>query len=400
MEAIEHNPGVFDLMLEMAWRLRDQDGGDGSPLEVHAWAGEYAERRYGTSDPRAKEAWRLLVDGVYSIGEEHSYAHLSPIAREPRLRLECESVTDMAAVAEAWGLLIAVAVGMGNATAVALAPLGYDVVDVTRQALADAFVEAFEGFQLAFAKAMLVRPAAAATNTDTSSSNSASSGRIEQQSWPRDSMTAAAALPRGRLRRRMQSSSSFSFTPPTRRTEEGAGPPRVFIDPCGPGRDNTMGHMDRLRCYGARLLHIIDDTEEILASNANFLLGQWVAAARAWGRTPEEQDLLEFNARNQVTLWGPMGQINDYASKQWAGLTRDYHRVRWSLFVAQALATAADPGASEFDGDTFHGTVIAFGQEFGRQTQAEVRYPTTPTGSTVDIARRLHREYLLEWKLW
>lgn len=29
--------------------------------------------------------------------------------------------------------------------------------------------------------------------------------------------------------------------------------------------------------------------------------------------------LYEYNARNQITLWGPDGQIKDYANKQWAG---------------------------------------------------------------------------------
>ena len=31
---------------------------------------------------------------------------------------------------------------------------------------------------------------------------------------------------------------------------------------------------------------------------------------------------LEFNARNQVTLWGPNGEINDYAAKSWGGLVK------------------------------------------------------------------------------
>ena len=48
--------------------------------------------------------------------------------------------------------------------------------------------------------------------------------------------------------------------------------------------------------------------------------------ARAWGQTAEEKNLMEFNARNLVTLWGPRGEIADYASKQWSGLIADYYR--------------------------------------------------------------------------
>ena len=29
--------------------------------------------------------------------------------------------------------------------------------------------------------------------------------------------------------------------------------------------------------------------------------------------------MFEYNARNQITLWGPNGEIVDYANKQWAG---------------------------------------------------------------------------------
>lgn len=258
MEAIEHNPVVYDLMLEMAWRLREP------PVEVHAaWAGAYAERRYGTADPRAKEAWGLLVDGVYSLSEESSYALLSPIAREPRLGLECERLTDVAALAEAWGLLLAVA---AEATvAVVLSPLGYDLVDVTRQALADAFVEGLDAFQSAFDDVMRGREVAAALR----GGGGGGGGKAA-----------------------------------TGKRTRGRGPLRVFVDPCFSEAAPTM---ERLQCLGARLLQIVDDTDEILASNANFLFGNWISDARAWGATLEERDRLEFNARNQVTLWGPSG---------------------------------------------------------------------------------------------
>jgi hypothetical protein len=39
----------------------------------------------------------------------------------------------------------------------------------------------------------------------------------------------------------------------------------------------------------------------------------------------------------QITLWGPDGNILDYASKQWAGLVGDYYASRWQ--VSRALHT-------------------------------------------------------------
>ena len=38
--------------------------------------------------------------------------------------------------------------------------------------------------------------------------------------------------------------------------------------------------------------------------------------------------LPRYNARNILTLWGPTGQINDYAKKEWGGLVRDYYKQR------------------------------------------------------------------------
>lgn len=29
--------------------------------------------------------------------------------------------------------------------------------------------------------------------------------------------------------------------------------------------------------------------------------------------------MYEYNARNQITLWGPYGEIMNYAIKQWSG---------------------------------------------------------------------------------
>lgn len=46
----------------------------------------------------------------------------------------------------------------------------------------------------------------------------------------------------------------------------------------------------------------------------------------------QEKKLYEYNARNQITLWGPRGEIVDYANKQWAGMFMSCNRVArvWS----------------------------------------------------------------------
>ena len=76
------------------------------------------------------------------------------------------------------------------------------------------------------------------------------------------------------------------------------------------------------------------------------------------GSTDAEKALLEFNARNQVTMWGPNLQVKnthggtgpgnpqDYAGKTWSGLFGTYYKPRQQLFMdmlqdAAAVAAAA-----------------------------------------------------------
>jgi alpha-N-acetylglucosaminidase len=58
MEGFGYNPVVQEFILEKIWRPETTD--------LKKWAAEYAYRRYGSPDPRLKEAWQLLIEGPYS----------------------------------------------------------------------------------------------------------------------------------------------------------------------------------------------------------------------------------------------------------------------------------------------------------------------------------------------
>lgn len=47
----------------------------------------------------------------------------------------------------------------------------------------------------------------------------------------------------------------------------------------------------------------------------------------------QEAKFYEYNARNQITLWGPNGEIMNYANKQWSGVVIDFFLPRWQLFI-------------------------------------------------------------------
>ncbi|KAF2282888.1 hypothetical protein GH714_043308 [Hevea brasiliensis] len=58
MEGIEQNPVVYDLMSEMAFQHKKVD--------VKAWIDLYSTRRYGRSDPLIQDAWNVLYHTVYN----------------------------------------------------------------------------------------------------------------------------------------------------------------------------------------------------------------------------------------------------------------------------------------------------------------------------------------------
>lgn len=83
----------------------------------------------------------------------------------------------------------------------------------------------------------------------------------------------------------------------------------------------------------------------------------------------------EWNARNQITLWGPRGEILDYATKQWAGVVADYFKPRWEVFIRE-IELALEEGRP-FNRDYYDSLVFkAVEQPFTFSTQAYLDIPS------------------------
>lgn len=80
------------------------------------------------------------------------------------------------------------------------------------------------------------------------------------------------------------------------------------------------------------LTTILNTLDAILSTNPSFSLSTWLTAARSHSTNSTLQSFYEYNARNQITLWGPEGEITDYASKSWGGLVGGYYVPRWEIF--------------------------------------------------------------------
>lgn len=85
---------------------------------------------------------------------------------------------------------------------------------------------------------------------------------------------------------------------------------------------------------GQNLTKILNTIDTVLAFSPAFSLSTWINAARSLTSNDTLADYYEYNARNQITLWGPDGQISDYASKSWAGLVSGYYLPRWEIFIS------------------------------------------------------------------
>ncbi|KAJ8681692.1 hypothetical protein QAD02_017484 [Eretmocerus hayati] len=153
-------------------------------------------------------------------------------------------------------------------------------------------------------------------------------------------------------------------------------------------------NISKLRVASASLLELFDDLDEVLGSSPDFLLGRWLESAKkAAGEDDRDRQNFEFNARNQVTLWGPNGEIVDYANKQWSGVVRDYFKPRWALFLGEleaALTQNRPLDSQRVRKRVFNEVELPF--SYSRKL-----YSVEPRGGSLQIAVKLFDKWKLVW---
>jgi alpha-N-acetylglucosaminidase len=383
-EAIEQNPVYYELMNEMTWRLADFLSEEPLPslqlsLEESApmlaspqfclasWVQAYAQRRYGSLSPSAAgAAWRELIGGVYA-DPATVHATMEQVPNFLYIDADDKASSDRGSrsdIGPAWKRR-AVPLGSANDHTLSLSNswegllaqeetagggLSYDLTDVGRAVLCATFDMAVALFTAANDRCSLGAATAAA---------------------------AAAA----------------------KEEEEVPQPATKNLSEC----------LASLRAIGGAMLELIKDTDELFAADVNFLVGTWISDAMAWARMGEgsggkqggdgggDDDandevlaLYSLNAKNQITLWGPNGEITDYASKPWAGLVGDYYHARWELFVAEVMAAAAT--RTSFNKTAFRQASLVIGQEW--YLDNSTHYATEASGADVaSLGRKLRTKY-------
>lgn len=134
MEGSGNNPVMFELMCELPWM------GDSIPSKEE-WIAQYVKNRYGADDPDVQAAWRILAEGIYNcpLGNNQQGPHESIFCGRPstdnfqvKSWSKMRNYYDPASTLEAARLMAKAADRLrGNNN------YEYDLVDITRQALAD-----------------------------------------------------------------------------------------------------------------------------------------------------------------------------------------------------------------------------------------------------------------------
>lgn len=145
------------------------------------------------------------------------------------------------------------------------------------------------------------------------------------------------------------------------------------------------GDVDLFDAAANRFLELIMLQDELLATRKEFMVGSWINSARCLGKTDEEKDWYEWNARVQVTTWGNRiasdnGGLHDYAHKEWNGLLRDFYYVRWNTFF-DSLRTQLKGGIAKS---------IDFYAIEEKWTLGKNEYSSSNKGDVVTVARNIY----------
>ena len=175
------------------------------------------------------------------------------------------------------------------------------------------------------------------------------------------------------------------------------------------------GDAVQFRLHRDRFLQLLKDTDQLTGTRPEFRLDCWVGDARRWGIDEKERDFYEYNAKLQLTHWGPIPgpqPLFDYCARNWNGLLREYYLPRWEMFF-QLLDDKLAAGESYDDSrlplsgnrpaleaDDFYRRMYRMECDWLRQKTAptpEVLEPGVPLAARLyEHYDRLRREYRSE----
>lgn len=145
---------------------------------------------------------------------------------------------------------------------------------------------------------------------------------------------------------------------------------------------SASANVSAIASAGRSLIALLETLDDVLNTNEHFQLATWLNRAMAWAaHNRTTAALYEYDARNQVTLWGPNGEIADYASKDWSGLVSTYYKPRWQIFVEYLQAVPM----RLYNATALHSEMLSFELRW-QDTGANIKLNTN---STTDLKTAL-----------
>ena len=114
------------------------------------------------------------------------------------------------------------------------------------------------------------------------------------------------------------------------------------------------GQAEETNAIGEQMKQFLLQIDSLAGTRPEFRAEDWLEAASAWGKTPEEKQYYRDNAWHLLTIWGETPNLNDYANRVWSGLVRAYYLPRWELFFQthlDALENGTPYDVQAFDHD-------------------------------------------------
>ena len=140
-EGIGHTPIIYALMLENVWN-------EGKPVDINSFIVNYTANRYGKLSSQAVEAWKGIFDtafenNVNNGGHESIITGRPTFAENPKGCTNTNKCYERIDLVKAWEKLYACIEELSDSEG-----YRYDIVDVTRQVLADYASGNIESFKV------------------------------------------------------------------------------------------------------------------------------------------------------------------------------------------------------------------------------------------------------------
>ncbi|KAJ8573583.1 hypothetical protein K7X08_010094 [Anisodus acutangulus] len=333
MEGIEHNPVVYELMSEMAFR--------GDNFQVQGWLKSYSHRRYGKVNDQIEAAWEILYHTIYNCTDGIAFHNTDYIVKFPD-----------------WD------------------PSGKTGTDISRTDISNQNgMQKLAGFQW---------------NRRFLFSDKSSSLPKPHLWYSTEDVIKALKL---FLDAGKELSGSLTYrydlVDLTRQSLSKLAN-QVYLDAI-----SAFRHKDAkaLSLHSQKFLHLIKDIDILLAADDNFLLGTWLESAKNLAMNSDEMKQYEWNARTQITMWYDntkynQSKLHDYANKFWSGLLGAYYLPRASMFfnlLSKSLEEKVDFNLLEWRKEW-----IAYSNKWQEGTEL---YPVKAQGDALASATALFEKY-------